>query len=178
MARISERLGANRYAADEHYASALRAFQAGNLTEAQKWIERAIALLPAHAEYHAMQGWLYLEQEECDLAGIACERALELNPYEMLGNYGLGILAYREKDWERSSTFFLNALAAHPDRGETLYYLALVSHRLGNNRGALQRMAEAEGAFESSGDQRSRQCQAWAREFEKLIDTEVRDDKP
>ena len=137
MSKLKQVLGLSRFEADEHYTSALRAFRRRELKLAIAEIEAAIALLPRHAEYHAVLGFFLLEDKRTDLATGAFEQALELNPYDMLANYGKGMRAYRAKDWKAAEAFFVNALAAKPARPETQYYLAMVQHRLGQNAEAL-----------------------------------------
>ena len=173
MTNLARRLGATRYAADQHYTQALQAFDAKRHPEAQKHIENAIDLLPNHAEYQAMLGWIHLRSDATKLAQTAFDLALQANPYEMLANYGKGMLAYRDTDWEVAGTFFFNALAAQPDRPETQYYLALVSHRLDDNTRARHWMQAAEANFASVGDDRVEECQSWIREFEKLLRDEM-----
>ena len=173
MNKLAQRLGAARYEADEHYSLALRAYQAGQLDDARRHIESAIHLLPKHAEYSAMLGWIYLQDKSWPLANDAFEAALHLRPYEMLANYGRGMTAYSEKDWEAAAGYFLNALAAQPHRPEIHYYLALVRHRLGQNSQALQWMQNAQVAFANSSDQREEHCHAWIREFQNLLKDEM-----
>ncbi len=172
MTKLAQRLGLPRYAADERYQAALRAFIARDLQTAKREAQFAIDLLPTHAEYQAAYGFFLLEDKaNRDKAGAkaAFELALRLNPYEMLANYGSGMLAYQAKDWAAAGDYFLNALAAQPARAETQYYLAMVSHRLGQNDAALRWMAAARAAFAKIEDRRERHCRAWQREFEKLL---------
>lgn len=169
MTKLTQRLGEARFAADEHYTRALQVFQAGRLPEALDYIGSAIELLPNHAEYLAMQGWIHYQADAIQAAQDAFNRALDANPYEMIANYGKGLQAYREKNWEAARSFFLNALAAQPERPETQYYLALVSHRQGENAHALQWMQAAGANFTKVDDDRVEHCQAWNREFAKLL---------
>ena len=173
MARLVQRLGLTRYDADEHYKQALIAFKKQNIEEAYAQIRQAIQLLPSLAEYHAAQGYFYFEDGALDKAEEAFDKALELNPFEMLANYGLGMIAYNEKNWEDASTYFLDALAAQPTRPETQYYLAMVNHRQGANTQALKWMNEARQGFEVAGDRRERTAERWIREFEKLVEDGV-----
>ena len=119
MARLVQRLGLTRYDADQHYKEALQAFKKSNIEEAYAQIRQAIQLLPTLAEYHAAQGYFYYEDGAKDKAEEAFDTALELNPYEMLANYGRGMIAYNDKNWEEASAYFLDALAAQPTRPET-----------------------------------------------------------
>lgn len=170
MARLVERLGLSRYDADQYYKQALQAYKKNNLEEAYAQIKLAIQLLPSHAEYHAVQGFFYLEDDVKKKAEKAFDEALSLNPYEMLANYGRGMIAYNDKNWEEAVAYFLDALAAQPTRPETQYYLAMVNHRLRNNTHALQWMQEAKNGFAKANDKRDRICERWIREFEKLVE--------
>ena len=68
----------------------------------------AIELLPTQAEYHATLGYFLLEDKDAIGAKGAFARALELHPYEMLANYGQGMIAYRNKDWQKAAACFTN----------------------------------------------------------------------
>lgn len=169
MGILARRLGFSRYQADERFRAALSAYSERNLKAAKAEVEFAIELLPTRAEYHATLGYFLLEDRDAIGAMEAFARALEFHPYEMLANYGQGTIAYRDKDWERAAACFTNALAADPSRAETQYYLAMVNHRLGHNSEAVKWMKSAAGAFAESEDQRERHCQAWIKEFARLI---------
>lgn len=169
LTALKRRLGVARYQADEHYRAALNAHGERDRKTALNEIEASIALLPSHAEYHATQGFLLLLGKDHAPAKEAFLRALALHPYEMLANYGLGAIAYRDKDWRRAAACFTNALAAQPERAETHYYLAMINHRLGDNQAALDWMKSAETLFVKDEDRRENHCQAWIREFERLI---------
>ena len=169
MGSLAQRLGLSRYQADERYHAALRAYRERKLSAAKAEVKVAIELLPTQAEYHATLGYFHLEDKDDIGAQEAFARALELHAYEMLANYGQGLLAYRDKDWERAAAWFTNALAAHPERAETQYYLAMTNHRLGHNPEALKWMQSAADLFARAEDRRERHCQAWIKEFVRLI---------
>ncbi len=169
MRGLATRFGIARYRADERYRAALSAFAQRDLDGAKAEVEAAIELLPSHAEYHAALGYFCLEDRDFSPAARAFERALELRPFEMLANYGLGILAYRDKQWTAAEARFRRALAAQPDRAETHYYLAMVDHRLGRNEQAAAWMRSASALFSRAEDGRADHCQAWLREFERLV---------
>ena len=169
MAAFKRRFGVARYHADERYRAALKAHGERDLKTALQEIEASIALLPSHAEYHAALGYFLLEGKEVVPAQEAFRRALALHPYETLANYGLGAIAYRDKDWKQAGDRFADALAAQPERAETHYYLAMVHHRLGENQVALNWMKSAEALFAKSEDRRESHCQAWIREFKRLV---------
>ncbi len=169
MMKLAQHLGIARYEADEHYRAGLAAFVRRDLSKSIQALEAAVALLPRHAEYHAALGFVLLDDKRQREAGAAFERALKLNPYEMLANYGSGILAYRAKKWLEAMNYFTVAHAAQPKRAETQYYLAMVNHRVGKNSEALVWMERAANAFAKTGDRRQSQCTAWKREFQKLL---------
>lgn len=169
MKTLARRFGAARYQADEHCRAALSAYRERDLETAKAEINSAIELLQTHAEYHATLGYFLLEGKDFFAAREAFERALALRPYEMLANYGLGMLAYRDKDWKGAAARFTKSLAAQPERAETHYYLAMVNHRLGQNVEATRWMASAQERFAKAEDRRERHCQAWLREFERLV---------
>ncbi len=166
---LKQRLGLTRYDADEHGKQAWQAYSRSDFEEAYAQMRLAIELLPNHAEYHAALGLFLLEDDAKSEAMVAFERALSLNPYEMMANYGRGMIAYRKKNWEAALGFFLNALAAQPTRPEIQYYLAMVKHRQGDNALAQKWMRDAQAGFAKIGDRRERHCQAWISEFIKLL---------
>lgn len=172
MARLAQRLGLTRYDADVHYKQALQACQKRDFEAAYAQMRLAIQLLPNHAEYHSAQGFFLLEDGAESKAAAAFERALSLNPYEMMANYGRGVIACHKKNWNAAEACFLNALAAQPKRPETQYYLAVVKHRQGDNALALKWMQTAQAGFAQAGDKREQRCQAWMRELMKLLEDE------
>jgi predicted Zn-dependent protease len=169
MKRLAQRLGLSRYQADERYHAALRAYRERKLSAALAEVKVAIELLPTQAEYFAALGYFHLEDKDDIGAQEAFARALKMYPYEMLANFGQGMIAYRDKDWEGAAACFTNALAAQPERAETQYYLAMVNHRLGHNPEALQWMRSAADLFARAEDRREGHCHAWIKEFVKLI---------
>lgn len=169
---LASRLGIGRFRADEHYRAGLAAFAARDLGRAIQELNAAVELLPRHAEYHAALGFLLLNDKRRQQARDCFELALDLNRLDMLANYGQGMVAYRDKRWHDALSAFETAFAAQPKRPETQYYLAMAYHRLGRNSQALRWMDEARASFAKTGDRREAQCDAWLREFQKLIQPE------
>jgi tetratricopeptide (TPR) repeat protein len=169
MAKLTQRLGLTRYEADEAYKKALEAYNRRKLDEAIPAMDEAIGLLPNSAEYYAARGFFYLEDDVDDKAEADFIQALRIYPYEMLAHYGLGVIAYKAKNWDAAQVHFINAYKANPKRAETLYYLALVYHRQGQNGLAHTFMQQATTAFESAGDKkRGGDAGKWAKTLEKL----------
>jgi len=168
MARLTERLGVNRYDADEYYRQALDAYRKGKVTQAQTLIGQAMALLPSHAEYVASRGLMYLEEQAHIEARVDFEKALRLYPLEMLSHYGLGVIEYRENHYEAALAHLSEAYKIDPRRPETLYFLAIVYHRLTNHEAARRLMQAALEAFPAA-DKRRADAQKWIKTFEGII---------
>jgi tetratricopeptide (TPR) repeat protein len=168
MARLTERLGVNRYDADEYYRQALDAYRKGKVTQAQTLIGQAMALLPSHAEYVAARGLMYLEEQAHIEARVDFEKALRLYPLEMLSHYGLGVIEYRENHYEAALAHLSEAYKIDPHRPETLYFLAIVYHRLANHEAARRLMQAALEAFPAA-DKRRADAQKWIKTFEGII---------
>jgi len=183
MARLVQRLGLTRYEADEHYKKALMILKnvekknsTQTIDDAILEITYAIELLPTNAEYYAARGYFYLLDSMVREAKADFEQAQKIYPHEMLANYGLGVLAYRERDWDRALEHFQNAYYAKPERPETLYYLALTYHRKQQNAQASALMNQAEALFEqASNNKQKRHATSWIKEFDKLAQKQLPD---
>ena len=169
MGYLSQRLGLTRYEADEYYALALDAYQKGKLDDAVDNITNAITLLPVNAEYHAVRGLFYMEDGVRKKAKANFETALEHNDGEILANYGMGVLAFNDKDWNEAVRWFNRARAVNPIQPEIPYFLALIAHRQQDNVTAKAYMEQAFQLMEDAGDKRRTDARRWIREFEKLI---------
>jgi len=178
MARFSQRLGLTRYDADENYKLALEAYRKRQLDEAILKMGDAIELLPTRAEYYAARGFFYLEDGEDKKAQEDFQHALKLYPLEMLANYGRGIIAYKDKNWDEALAHFKDAFKADSKRPETLYYLAMTYHRKGDNAQAYAYMEMAVAAFDKGGDKRKADAQRWQREFQKLLEQQGKQGSP
>ncbi|MEO0560712.1 MAG: tetratricopeptide repeat protein [Chloroflexota bacterium] len=182
MSYLSQRLGLTRYEADEYYAQALDAYNKGELDNAIDNIGFAITLLPMNAEYHAVRGLFNLEDGVEKKARENFQSALKIHAGEVLANYGMGVLAYRGKEYEDAVKYFNRARAVDPMRAEVPYYLAMIHHRQQENETARVYMAQALELMEASGDKRKSDARKWVREFDKLIKQAKKgkpeDDKP
>ena len=176
MGIFGSRFGITRYEADEYYRIALDFYQKKNLEEALHNITHAIELFPKRAEYHATRGFFRLEDGLRDEAEPDFDKALRLNAYEVLANYGKGVIAYQREEYETALTYFSNAWAANAERPETLYYLALVEHRLRNNERALAWMQQVATIYEPLAEndrearRRKRNADRWIATFIKQIE--------
>ncbi len=172
MAKMGARFGLTRYEADGFYQQALAAYEKKNLEEAILNVTSAIDAYPYNSEYHAARGLFYLQDGVYEQAGADFDEALRQHAYEMLANYGRGVLAYQADDYETALEFFLKAWASDQQRAETLYYVALTHHRLQDNEQALAWMQSAVDAFSADKSRQAnrdaRNAERWLQEFRHL----------
>lgn len=170
MPALNQRLGLTRYEADEYYKRALEAYRKANFDEAIDAMNYALELLPTKAEYYAARGFFQYEDGALAEAEADFQRALEYFPYEMLAHYGLGMIAYKNQDWDTALERFTIAWRVEPQRPETLYYLALTYMRRGETASALNVMTQAQAAFEAGNDRRKTLAERWLRELGRLAE--------
>lgn len=161
-------IGASRYDADVFYKAGLEAYQKKNFDQAIDNLDKAIGVLPQHSEYYVARGLMHLQDGVNDKAKADFEAALKLYHLELLAHYGLGVLAYRNRQWEEAQKFFQEAYFIQPDRPEVLYYLALSHHRQQQNTTALGYMQQAHSLFEQANDKRRTDAARWMKELQKL----------
>jgi tetratricopeptide (TPR) repeat protein len=170
MSGFGARLGLTRYEADEHYKMALSHYDKRNVEQAILSMNRALELQPHNAEYHAARGFFYLEDGALPQAEADFDEALKRNAYELMANFGKGVIAYKNKHYETARSFFSNAWAVNPERAETIYYLAMVEHRLRNNPKAIYWMRQAYAIMNAHEDKtNARNAEKWLGEFERLM---------
>ena len=175
MGFFGARFGATRYEADEFYRIALDFLNKNNLEEAMNNINAAIELFPKRVEYHATRGLIRLEDGLPDHAEVDFDQALKLHAYDMLANYGKGAICFGREEYDVARDYFTRAWAVNQDRPETLYYLALIEHRLRNNAKALDWMQQASKLYEALAEtnkearKHKRKADKWIREFSKLL---------
>lgn len=168
MTNFSSRLGGARYEADIYYQKALEAYKKHQLGDAVQNMQYAIGLVPKNAEYLAARGLFYLEDGIKDKAHADFDQALRYHAFEVLANYGKGILAYQAGDWTMSRDYFMKAWAGDNRRAETHYYIALTYHRESDNDNAKVWMTLARDLFlEDKAHQKD--AEKWLEEFERLI---------
>lgn len=165
MPRLDQRLGFTRYEADAAYKRALEAYRKGDYDAALDLLNAALDAQPGRSELLAARGLVYLEDGEKDRARADFEAALKAFPYEMLAQYGLGAIAYREGQWEQALDHFTRALYIDQDRGETLYYLALTYYQLKNYPQAQALMQRALDQFEAANHKGKADAVRWLREI-------------
>ena len=169
MPSFNQRLGITRYEADEYYRRGLEAYRKGDFDAAIDAMNDAVEALPNKSEYYAARGLVHLEDGEMVKARADFEESLRLFKYEMLANYGLGVVEYKAGNWEAALAHFLLAHYADQKRPETLYYLALTYFRQGDLVNATNHMVRANEVFEATNDKRKADAARWLREFSKNL---------
>jgi tetratricopeptide (TPR) repeat protein len=170
MPALNQRLGFTRYEADEYYKRALEAYKKGQFDDAIDAMTDAIELLPTKSEYYAARGFFQLEDGARSEAEADFDQALKLYGYEMLAHYGRGMIAYKDKAWDEAVQHFTTAFRCDPQRGETLYYLALTYLQKQEPAAALNLMVKAQEAFEKANDKRKSNAERWVRELGRLVE--------
>jgi tetratricopeptide (TPR) repeat protein len=169
MPSFNQRLGAGRYTADEYYRRALEAYRKNDFDGAVEAMNDALEALPNKSEYYAARGLMHLDDGELEKARADFEESLRRFKYEMLANYGLGVLEFKASHWDTALQHFLSAHYADQKRPETLYYIALSYQRKGDLVNATNYMVRANEGFEAANDRRKADSGRWLREFSKNL---------
>lgn len=159
MPSLTQRLGVQRYEADQIYKEALAALQKRDNKTAIARLNEAIRLLPTNAEYWAARGLVYYNEGTDDLAQADFERALKAYAYELLAHYGLGLVALRDSRPHDAIKHLEAAYRIDPERPETLYALGYAHDQANNPHDALQWMELANSRFDALGDKRKADVQ-------------------
>lgn len=165
MSFVNQRLGFTRYAADEAYRRALEAMAKSDYQAAFGLMNEAIAELPRNSEYLATRGLIHYEEAEWDEARADFEAALKLHRYEVLANYGLGMLALRENRPEAALPYLKTASYTQKGKPEVAFALAVAYARTGDLVNAVNTMGQAHAQFEKTNDKRKAESAKWLREF-------------
>jgi tetratricopeptide (TPR) repeat protein len=129
--------------ATAHYGLGKLLHMESNNDEAKTELERSIDLEPKQSESYYELGEMALEQEQVDNAKTEFEKVLSLSPYHGGALTGMGILAYRAKDYQAAERFLKDAVLRTPDYAAAHHYYALVLARLGRSDDAKNEAAIA-----------------------------------
>lgn len=169
MPSITQRLGLPRYEADQKYKDALASYLKKDLDAAIAKMNEVIQLLPTHSEYWAARGMMYLEDGVNDAAKADFERAVKSFKLEMLGHYGLGMVAYREERYSEALTHLEEAQRLDPNRIETLYTLALTLDKLNRSDEGLDLMTRAHDLMDATADKRKPDAVRWLNQLRRRV---------
>lgn len=126
--------------ADAFHLLGIIAYRQKRLDRAIKFIEKAIAIAPRTAAFHANLAEMYRLRGKTEPALAAGERAVALDPSNVQGWNNLGIIHYDRGDFAGAEQCYRKALAAAPA-------FAHAWNNLGNALTRLERDDEAHVAF-------------------------------
>lgn len=110
---------------------------------AAQQFQQSIALLPVQTESYFQLGQIALDAHRNAEARAAFEKTLSRMPAHGGALTGMGIIAYREKNYAASEQYLTKAIAAAPDYQPAHYYLGLTLRRLGKQDDAQKELQTA-----------------------------------
>jgi len=164
----ARRLGLTHATAEAYYHRGLLAYRNRDMENAILDLSEAIYYDRRYPEYYATRGLFYVEDGKFAEAEADLLYALKLNKRLWLAHFALGVLRYKQKDYEAAHQHFLQA-TRHPDvKPEAWFYLAVTHYLLDNLLEALQAIEIALNGFHQA-DSRHADAQRWKAEIEKAI---------
>ena len=98
-----------------HYSLGYFYFDTGNLDEAERYLERAIAIRPAEASQYCFLGLVMLESGRTDQAKESIRHAMDLSPDWVTFHYALAEVYLTEGNVNAAQDELQLELANHPD---------------------------------------------------------------
>lgn len=129
------------------FTSGRHALETGDLTRAEKELQRARAYVPDNPETNFALGNLRLAQGKRAEAKVLYETTLRLNPKHKGALNNLGLLALEENQPAEAVEYLQRALEQDPQEGKTFYLLAqaqLAAGDIQNARLSIGRALERE----------------------------------
>jgi tetratricopeptide (TPR) repeat protein len=93
-----------------------------------------------------------------------------IRDFEKQEQLRLGMYAYRSKDWNEALGYFEKALKKDSSYGDALFYTALVHHRQGDTKTALDEMRQAAESYAQAGDQHNADAVRWVGALQRQVD--------
>lgn len=113
--------------------------EADRHVEAIAEYEAAIKLAPTQPGLHEALGSEYMQADKLPEAEAALRRELEINPYDVLATYKLGVLAVDQHDGAKAKELIERAQRAKPNLVHLDYNLGRAEMLLGNDGAAVPR---------------------------------------
>jgi predicted AlkP superfamily phosphohydrolase/phosphomutase/tetratricopeptide (TPR) repeat protein len=105
---------------------------------ALKLLEQAEALDPRFAPLQNQLGATRLRLGQIDLAERAYRKAVEREPDDAQGYFGVAVCRIKARDWEQAADYALRAIAIRFDAAPAHHYLGIALARLGEDERAIQ----------------------------------------
>ncbi len=115
-----------------YYDKALRAYQKGNLNEAQNYLHQAITLDRYQAPFYGLTGFVMLDRNNLAEAERYFNGALALDKNYQPAQRGIGMISYARHDYNGAISHLKRALALYPDDTPSHYFIGM--SYLGINR--------------------------------------------
>ncbi|MFQ3535739.1 MAG: tetratricopeptide repeat protein [Aggregatilineales bacterium] len=164
----ARRLGLTHATAEAYYHRGLLAYRNRDMENAILDLSEAIYYDRRYPEYYATRGLFYVEDGKLAEAEADLLYALKLNKRLWLAHFALGVLRYKQNEFEAAHQHFLQA-TRHPDaKPEAWFYLAVTHYLMDNLLEALQAIELAANGFHQA-DSRQTEVRRWKTEIEKAI---------
>lgn len=111
-----------------------------HIDDAKAEFERSLALQPLQTESFYQLGQIALDAGQPDTAKPLFAKTLARDPHHGGALTGLGILAYRQKDFAVARTQLTEAITSSPDYQPAHYYLGLTLARLGETEASTREL--------------------------------------
>lgn len=108
-----------------YYDKALRAYQKGNLNEAQNYLNKAITLDRYQAPFYALTGFVMLDRNNFAEAERYFNGALTIDKNYQPAQRGFGMISYARNDYNGAINHFKRALSLYPDDTPSHYFIGL-----------------------------------------------------
>jgi len=129
----------------EYKEQAEAAQSAGNIEQAEKCFEQALAWLPEDADLHSNLGQIYYDRDKFDLAEKQFRQALSYSYGNLPALKGLGLLLQeRGDDLSEPMYLYLRYLQSNPKDAVVCHNLGTVFHDLGHYESAVEYYARAD----------------------------------
>jgi tetratricopeptide (TPR) repeat protein len=127
----------------EAYNSGRFALETNDLTAADRYLQRAYALVPNNAETNLALGNLRLAQGNRSDAIAFYQSVLLLDPKHKSALNNMGVIALDDRRPAEAKEFFRKAIEQEPENAKTHFLLAKAELALGNIEGAKAALAQA-----------------------------------
>ncbi len=112
-----------------YYDRALRAYQRGNLNEAQNYLHQAINLERYQAPFYALTGFVMLDRKDYNEAERYFNGALTVDRNYQPAQRGFGMISYAKKDYLGAINHFKRALSLYPEDTPSHYFIGMSYYR-------------------------------------------------
>ncbi len=113
------------------------------IDDAKAEFQRSVDLQPLQTESYFQLGQIALDAGQAETAAPLFEKTLARDPHHGGALTGLGILAYRRKEFAAANTSLTAAVQSSPDYQPAHYYLGLTLARLGDKAGSERELKTA-----------------------------------